>query len=41
MQSLPEEETASFDDVLCVPEYAEDIHEHLREREVSVLLLKT
>ncbi|KAK7120698.1 hypothetical protein R3I94_020626 [Phoxinus phoxinus] len=35
MYSLSEEETASSEDVLCVPEYAEDIHRYLRECEVK------
>ncbi|XP_016338534.1 cyclin-A1 isoform X1 [Sinocyclocheilus anshuiensis] len=35
MQSLPEEEAAASEDVLCVPEYAEDIHRYLRECEVK------
>ncbi|XP_059395443.1 cyclin-A1 [Carassius carassius] len=34
MQSLPEEE-AAYEDILCVPEYAEDIHRYLRECEVK------
>uniref|UniRef100_A0A3B1JQC5 Cyclin A1 n=1 Tax=Astyanax mexicanus TaxID=7994 RepID=A0A3B1JQC5_ASTMX len=34
MQSLEEEEVAVTEDVLCVPEYAEDIHRHLRESEI-------
>nr|ALK03038.1 cyclin A [Hypophthalmichthys molitrix] len=34
MCSLSEEEAASSEDVLCVPEYAEDIHRYLRECEV-------
>nr|ACA24501.1 cyclin A [Carassius auratus x Cyprinus carpio] len=33
MQSLPEE--AAYEDILCVPEYAEDIHRYLRECEVK------
>lgn len=36
MQSLLEEEAASSEDVLCVPEYAEDIHRYLRECEVGI-----
>lgn len=36
MQSLPEEEAATSQDVLCVSEYAEDIHLYLRECEVSI-----
>ena len=35
MQSLLEEEAAASEDVLCVPEYAEDIHRYLRECEVK------
>ncbi len=35
MQSLLEEEATS-EDVLCVPEYAEDIHRYLRECEVGI-----
>ncbi|ROL54248.1 Cyclin-A1 [Anabarilius grahami] len=35
MCSLSEEETASSEDVLCVSEYAEDIHRYLRECEVK------
>ncbi|XP_051767029.1 cyclin-A1 [Ctenopharyngodon idella] len=35
MCSLSEEEAASSEDVLCVPEYAEDIHRYLRECEVK------
>ncbi|XP_043105895.1 cyclin-A1 [Puntigrus tetrazona] len=35
MQSLLEEEAAASADVLCVPEYAEDIHRYLRECEVK------
>ncbi|XP_057177974.1 cyclin-A1 [Triplophysa rosa] len=34
MQSLPEEEATSHD-ILCVPEYAEDIHRYLRECEIK------
>ncbi|XP_072514942.1 cyclin-A1 [Salminus brasiliensis] len=34
MQSLPEEEVASSEDVFSVSEYAEDIHRHLRESEL-------
>lgn len=34
MQLVPEEEATSHD-ILCVPEYAEDIHRYLRECEVS------
>lgn len=30
------EEAASSEDVLCVPEYAEDIHRYLRECEVGI-----
>ncbi|XP_067255299.1 cyclin-A1 [Chanodichthys erythropterus] len=35
MCSLSEEEAASSEDVLCVSEYAEDIHRYLRECEVK------
>nr|ACA24500.1 cyclin A [Cyprinus carpio] len=35
MQSLLEEEAAASEDVLCVPEYAEDIHRYLRGCEVK------
>lgn len=35
MQSLLEE-AASSEDVLCVSEYAEDIHRYLRECEVGI-----
>ncbi|XP_056323081.1 cyclin-A1 [Danio aesculapii] len=35
MHSLADEESASSEDVLCVPEYAEDIHRYLRECEVK------
>lgn len=35
MHSLADEEAASSEDVLCVPEYAEDIHRYLRECEVK------
>ncbi|XP_073686101.1 cyclin-A1 [Garra rufa] len=35
MQSLPDEEATSSEDVLCVPEYSEDIHRYLRECEVK------
>lgn len=34
MQSLPEDEPVSSEDILSVAEYA-DIHQHLRESEVS------
>ncbi|XP_055064067.1 cyclin-A1 [Misgurnus anguillicaudatus] len=34
MESLPEEEAAS-QDILCVPEYSEDIHRYLRECEIK------
>lgn len=37
MCSLSEEEAASSEDVLCVPEYAEDIHRYLRECEVGIV----
>lgn len=36
MCSLSEEAAASSEDVLCVPEYAEDIHRYLRECEVCI-----
>lgn len=39
MQSLLEEEAAASEDVLCVPEYAEDIHRYLRECEVGIISL--
>lgn len=35
MQSLPEDDATS-QDVLCVPEYSEDIHRYLRECEVGI-----
>lgn len=35
MHSLADEEAASSEDVLCVSEYAEDIHRYLRECEVK------
>ncbi|XP_051542354.1 cyclin-A1 [Myxocyprinus asiaticus] len=35
MQSLPEEKDTTSEDILCVPEYAEDIHRYLRECEVQ------
>lgn len=39
MCSLSEEEAASSEDVLCVSEYAEDIHRYLRECEVGIFTL--
>lgn len=35
MQSLPEDEPITSEEVLSVAEYADDIHQHLRESEVS------
>ncbi|KAG5844655.1 hypothetical protein ANANG_G00164790 [Anguilla anguilla] len=35
MRSQPEDEPSSAHDVLTVAEYAEDIHQHLRDREVK------
>lgn len=40
MQSLPEEEPIISEDVLSVAEYAADIHQHLRESEVSNFYFK-
>lgn len=35
MQSLPEDEMVTSEDVLSVAEYAVEIHQHLRDSEVS------
>ncbi|TRY90938.1 hypothetical protein DNTS_022177 [Danionella cerebrum] len=35
MYSLPDEEIYTLEDVMCVSEYAEDIHRHLRECEIK------
>lgn len=40
MQSLPEEEPLISEDNWPVAEYADDIHKHLRESEVSIYTLK-
>ncbi|KAK3521925.1 hypothetical protein QTP70_020027 [Hemibagrus guttatus] len=34
MQSLPEEEPVTSEDILSVADYADDIHQHLRESEL-------
>lgn len=36
MQSLPDEDPVTSEDILSAVEYADDIHLHLRDSEVSI-----